>query len=303
MRLEQTKPKLIDSHAHTQFSDYDGDRREVIERALGAGIWMVNSGADMDSSEKAVKLAEQYKEGVYATVGVHPSEKSAKIHDREFWRKLGELAKSGKCVAVGECGLEYFPDTSADDKRLQAELFEYQINLANEIGKPLVVHCRDAYDDLYEILKKNGNKLIPERSALMHFFSGTVEYADRFLEMGFVFSFGGAATFTPKPGKTSLAEGPASTSLRGESPTCLAPRRRRADFISLIKRLPIEAILIETDCPYVTPVPLRGQRNEPSFVVHVANKIAEIKGISEREAAEATTENALRFFAIDGPSR
>ena len=279
------KPRLIDSHAHAQFSDYDGDRDEVIGRALGAGIWMVNSGADLESSEKAVELAEKYDEGVYATVGIHPSEKSAKIHDREFWRKMEELAKRGKCVAVGECGLEYPPRrtegeagfSEANDKEEQAELFARHIKLASEAGKPLVIHCRDAYEDLHGILKENESQLIPDRPALMHFFSGTASDADRFLEMGFVFSFGGAATFPPKPGK--------------------------ADFSLLIKRLPIGAILLETDCPYVSPVPLRGQRNEPSFVVHVARKLAEIKGISEEEMAEATTENAIRFFAIGGTSR
>ncbi len=271
------KPKLVDAHAHTQFDDYNEDRDEVISRALGAGIWMVNAGADLENSRAAVELAEEYKEGVYATVGIHPSEKSADIHGRELWQKMESLAKREKCVAIGECGLEYFEETTKKDKELQAELFLSQINLAKEIKKPLVIHCRDAYEDLYGILKENESALSPESPALMHFFSGTTEDADRFLEMGFVFSFGGAATFPPKPGKT--------------------------DFISLIKRLPIEAILLETDCPYVTPVPIRGQRNEPSYIVHTAKKVAEIKDLSEEELAEATTKNALRFFAIGGASR
>jgi len=281
------KPKLVDAHAHTQFDDYNEDRDEVISRALGAGIWMVNAGADLDNSKAAVELAEKYKEGVYATVGIHPSEKSADIHGRELWQKMESLAKREKCVAIGECGLEYSEKTTKKDKELQAELFLSQINLAKEVKKPLVIHCRDAYEDLYGILKENESALLPESPALMHFFSGTTEYADRFLEMGFVFSFGGAATFPPKPGKTSLAEG---------SP-------RRADFASLIRRLPISAILLETDCPYVTPVPMRGQRNEPSYVVHAAKKVAELKDLSEEELAEETTKNALRFFAIDRASR
>jgi len=278
------KPKLVDAHAHTQFDDYNEDRDEVISRALGAGIWMVNAGADLENSKAAVELAEKYNEGVYATVGIHPSETS---NFKFPISKLRDLAESPKCVAIGECGLEYSEKTTKKDKELQAELFLSQINLAKEVKKPLVIHCRDAYEDLYGILKENESALLPESPALMHFFSGTTEYADRFLEMGFVFSFGGAATFPPKPGKTSLAEG---------SP-------RRADFASLIRRLPISAILLETDCPYVTPVPMRGQRNEPSYVVHAAKKVAELKDLSEEELAEETTKNALRFFAIGGASR
>ncbi len=267
----------MDSHAHVQFADYDKDRDDVISRALNAGVWMVNAGADLDSSERAVRVAEKYEQGVYATVGMHPSEQSAKTDDRQFWQKMGGLTKSEKCVGIGECGLEYFADTGDEEKESQAELFVAQINLAREAKKPLIIHCRDAYGDLYGILKENEKLLLPGRPALIHFFSGTTEDADRFLEMGFVFSFGGAATFPPKPGKT--------------------------DFISLIKRIPTDSILLETDCPYVSPVPLRGERNEPAYVAYIAAKIADIKGTGTDDIAEVTTENALRFFAIEEPSR
>ncbi|MFA4999143.1 MAG: TatD family hydrolase [Parcubacteria group bacterium] len=279
MNLERTK--FVDSHAHVQFSEYDADRDEVIEKALNAGVWMVNSGSDLENSESAVKLAEKYESGVYATVGIHPSENSQLTTYNSqvptLNSQLATLALSPKVVAIGECGLEYFPDTSGEEKESQAELFIDQIDLANKVGKPLVIHCRDAYEDLYRIIENNEGRLLNEFPALMHFFSGTPEDARKFLEMGFVFSFGGAATFPPKPNKT--------------------------DFVSLVKELPLSSILLETDCPYVTPEPIRGKRNEPLFVTYVAEKLAEIRGIPSDELAEATTENALKFFAIEKASR
>ncbi|MFA4999682.1 MAG: TatD family hydrolase [Parcubacteria group bacterium] len=279
------KPKFIDSHAHVQFADYDADREEVIKKALAAGVWMINSGSDLSNSAGAVELAEKYEEGVYATVGIHPSE-SAKLHGREDWqRSLRMLAENPKCVAVGECGLEYFSDT--DNKGEQKELFIKQMEISDEVKKPLVIHCRDAYDDLYGILKENENLLLANRPALMHFFSGMERDAERFLDMGFVFSFGGATTFSSR-----RAGGEAGSS-----------KPNKTNFGPLIKKLPLSAILLETDCPYVTPEPYRGKRNEPSFVTYVAMKMAEIKGVSVEKLAEATTENALKFFAIDGASR
>jgi TatD DNase family protein len=274
------KLRLIDSHAHAQFSDYDEDRDEVIERALNAGVWMINAGANLASSEKAIELAEKYDKGVYATIGVHPSEKS----DDFNLDKMRSLAASSKCVAIGECGLEnpfhqgsIEEENLSNNKKEQAELFVRHIDFSRETNKPLVIHCRDAYQEIYEIIADNKDKLVSGRPALMHFFSGTVEMAEKFLDFGFVFSFGGATTFPQRSNKT--------------------------DFISLIKKLPLKAILLETDCPYVTPVPLRGKRNEPLYVTYIAEKIAEIRGINAEKLAESTTENALNFFAIEGPNR
>jgi len=270
-------PKLVDSHAHMQFTDYDEDRAQVIQRALDNGIWIVNAGSNLENSKIAIKLADEYKDGVYTTVGIHPSE----VEEGFNKEKMRLMALHPKCVAIGECGLEYTSRvrlaeigfSEIDNKEAQAELFIHHINLSHETSKPLVIHCRDAYEDLYEILKRNENLLIKDRPALMHFFSGNIAEAEKFLELGCIFSFGGAATFPPKPNQT--------------------------DFISLIKILPMQAIVLETDCPYVAPEPFRGKRNEPSYITYVAEKIAEIKGISLQEIAEQTTENALKFFAIN----
>jgi len=270
-------PKLVDSHAHMQFTDYDEDRAQVIQRALDGGIWIVNSGSNLENSKSVIKLADEYEDGVYATVGIHPSEVGEGFNKE----KIRLMALHPKCVAIGECGLEYTSRvrlaeigfSEIDNKEAQAELFTHHINLSHETKKPLVIHCRDAYEDLYEILKRNESLLIKNRPALMHFFSGNIAEAEKFLELGCIFSFGGAATFLPKPNQT--------------------------DFISLIKMLPMQAIVLETDCPYVAPEPFRGKRNEPSYITYVAEKITEIKGISLQEIAEQTTENTLKFFAIN----
>ena len=270
-------PKLVDSHAHMQFADYDEDRAQVIQRALDEGIWIVNAGSNLENSKSAIKLADEYEDGVYATVGIHPSEAEEGFNKE----KMRLLASHPKCVAIGECGLEYSSRvrlaeigfSEMDNKEAQAELFTHHINLSHETNKPLVIHCRDAYEDLYEILKRSEGLLIKNRPALMHFFSGTTADAEKFLKLGCIFSFGGAVTFPPKPNQT--------------------------DFISLIKMLPMQAIVLETDCPYVAPEPFRGKRNEPSYITYVAEKIAEIKGVSLQEITEQTTENALKFFAIN----
>jgi TatD DNase family protein len=298
-----------------QFSSYDEDRSLVIQRALDAGIWMVNSGSNSITSEGAVKLAEKYKDGVYATVGIHPSHttnnsqptthnsqlsknnpttnsqqlihNSQPIDQNLQKEELGEdsgvedfdkekmraLAAHPKCVAIGECGLEYFSDDISEaEKEGQREMFVSHINLSYEINKPLVIHCRNAYRDTADVLQENADKLITGRPGLMHFFSGTEDEAREFLEMGFVFSFGGATTFPYKPGRT--------------------------DFASVIRMLPLRAILLETDCPYVAPAPFRGKRNEPLYVTEIAKKVAEIRDVSLSQLAEVTTDNAMKLFAI-----
>ncbi len=270
-------PKLVDAHAHMQFADYNEDRAQVIQRALDVGIWIINAGSNLENSKEAIRIAEEYEKGVYATVGIHPSEAGEGFNKE----KMRLLASHPKCVAIGECGLEYpsrvrlaeIGFSEIDNKEAQAELFTHHINLSHETEKPLVIHCRDAYEDLYEILKKNEGLLIKNCPALMHFFSGSVEDAEKFLELGCIFSFGGAVTFPLKPNQT--------------------------DFTSLIKILPMQAIVLETDCPYVSPEPFRGKRNEPLYITYVAEKIAEIKGVSLQEIAEQITENAIRFFAIN----
>jgi TatD DNase family protein len=270
-------PFLIDSHTHLQFSAYDNDRAEVLDRAFNENIWIINSGSNSQNSEDAVRLAEKYEQGVYATIGIHPShagnkttelgeESGTELFDEE---KMMKLAVSPKVVAVGECGLEYFREYDAE---AQKKLFTEHIIFANKIKKPLTIHCREAYGDTYDILSAH-KEILNAKGGVMHFFSGTLAEARKFSDLGFYFSFGGAITLPKKAGG--------------------------ADFEELIRELPFDRLLCETDAPFVSPVPYRGRRNEPSYVMEVAKKMAEIRGVALDEVAKQTTENAMRLFAIE----
>ena len=183
---------LIDSHTHLQFPQFDKDRDEVIKRALDNAIWLVNVGADKESSIKAVALANKYKEGVYATVGVHPHD-AGKDFSYDFFKKL---ALEPKVVAIGECGLDYYRFKIEDlrFKKRQQEVFIKHIELAKELNKPLMIHCRDAFPDLIEILNSEF-LILNSPPGVVHFFTGTLDDAKKLLEMGFYFTFGGLITF------------------------------------------------------------------------------------------------------------
>ncbi len=274
-------PKLIDSHTHVQFAAFKNDVDEVIRRALDAGIWIVNVGSQKDTSKEAVTTAEKYPEGVYATVGLHPGHTNKSHYDSE---ELGvgesfesrseifdygyykDLAGNKKVVAIGECGLDYYrmKESESDAKEKQKIAFIQHIELAHEIKKPLMIHCREAFPDLIATLKANSSKLqaIP---GIIHFFSGTKFEATTLLDMGFYFTFGGIITFS------------------------------RA-YDEIIKTIPISRILLETDAPYVSPEPYRGKRNEPLYVQEVAKKMAEIRGVDLEEIAHHTNENAKLVF-------
>ncbi len=254
--------KLVDAHTHVQLPQFDKDRDEVIKRALDAGVWMINAGADRESSIKGVELANKYSEGVYTTVGQHPTEGGAGF-DYEIFKNL---AGDPKVVAIGECGLEYYRDRGQDeaDKQFQKDLCVKHILLAKEVKKPLVVHCREAFGDLIDIFVSQQTNLntLP---GVIHFFTGTMADVKQLLDLGFYFTFGGLITF-------------------------------RRDFDEIIKYIPLDRIMVETDAPYVAPVPYRGKRNEPAYVIEVAKKLAEIKGISFEEVCEQTTENVKKVF-------
>lgn len=295
-------PKLIDSHTHMQFAAFKDDAADVIARALEKNIWVVNVGTQQDTSKQAILLAEQYEDGVYATVGLHPIHTERSYHDiqelgaapsqgdeprLEFYSRreefsieeYTELARHPKVVAIGECGLDYYrvekhesPHQSkhgAGQARIKQEkALRAQIELALEVGKPLMIHCRDAFDDLIKIL--TSYFLIHNSTSnpgIIHFFSGTEDHAKKLLEMGFSFTFGGVITFVH-------------------------------DYDKVVRHIPIDRILSETDAPYVTPAPYRGKRNEPSYVEEVVKKIAELKDISFEEAAEQTVKNAKQIFGI-----
>ncbi len=256
---------LIDTHAHLNFRDYKNDVDEVIKRALGNGVWMINVGVDFETSKKAVELAEKFP-GVYAAVGFHPND------SREEFNILAlkELAASSKVVAIGETGLDYYRIKKGDlsIKEKQKNIFESQIKLSLELKKPLIIHCREAHNDLFEIISKSqitNHKMV----GVLHSFSGNLEQAEKYREMGFKIAFNGIITFS-------------------------------RDYDEVVLKTPLEDILIETDCPFLTPIPYRGKRNEPLYVVEVAKKIAEIKKLSLEKIAEQTTKNAKELFGING---
>lgn len=285
------KNLLIDTHAHVNFNDFKNDAKEVIKRALDENVWMINVGAERKTSERAVNMAEEYDEGVYAAVGLHPSHL---VEQDVEYKESGELikykskpeefdcnfyfnlAKNKKVVGIGECGLDYSRTSDEKSREKQKEVFIKHLELAKEVNKPIIIHCRDAHDDLLKILlnRQPATSMWQVDGGVMHFFTGTLEQAKKYIELGFYISFSGVITFPLRKGETASA------------------------YDEIIKNIPSERILLETDCPYVAPVPHRGKRNEPAYVKYMAHKIAELKGVSFREMAEQTTRNARRLFGI-----
>lgn len=281
------KPRFIDAHAHLQFAAFDKDRDKVIARTLGEHVWAVNVGTQRNTSFSALKIAEAY-DGMFATVGLHPIHTNSSWHDpdelggEKGFKSRGEefsyeyyrnLALNEKVVAIGECGLDYYrlgalPAARQDEARIQKQAFISQIELATEVGKPLMIHCRDAYDDLIDILVSRRDKLRKENPGIVHFFTGTEEQARKLLGLGFCFSFGGAITF-------------------GEN------------YDNIIRALPLDSILLETDAPYVAPAPHRGKRNEPLYAIEVAKKISILKAVTLEEALFSTTATAMEVLMLD----
>lgn len=287
-------PKYIDIHAHINFKAFDEDRDEVIRRALDSDTWVINIGTQYDTSKKAVEMTNEYKEGIYATIGLHPIHTGASYHDTDELGEEGkaftsrgevfdkekykELAKQGKVVAIGECGLDYYRcDEESIEKQKKA--FVEQIELANDLNLPLMLHIRNnsedlsaqagksrnAYFDVWELLKKYSKV-----KGVVHFFAGNVEDMKRFVDIGFYISFAGPITYKPKP--------------------------EICDYESVIKETPLDMIMADTDSPYVAPSPHRGKRNEPLYVKEIVNKIAEIKGLPEKEVALAIVLNFKKIF-------
>lgn len=249
---------LYDTHAHLDDDMFDNDRESVIEKIKNKGIGLVNNiGASMESSRASIALAEKY-DFIRAVVGVHPSETyDLTMSDID---ELKTMAAHPKVVAIGEIGLDYhYEDTNPD---LQKKWFRIQLDLAKELGMPVVIHDRDSKGECIEILKEKDI-----HNGVIHCFSGSAQTAKEILDMGFYISFTGVITFK---------------------------NARRA--IEALKVIPLDRLLIETDCPYMAPEPHRGTRNDSSLVCHIAEKIAEIKGVSYDEVVSRTCENALNFF-------
>lgn len=260
--------KLIDTHCHPQMGDYDGERSAMIKRSLDAEIGIIAIGTTMADSLAGIRLAEEYPDkAIYAAVGIHPTDDD--IGDVRI-TDLALLADHPKVVAIGETGLDYFHLKPEDNPQEQIDLFEQQIILAQQAALPLIIHCRDhndvytAYDDVLMLLARHQVKKF-----VMHCFSGTWEYAEKFLALGGMLSFTGIITF---PKSETMQE--------------------------VVRKIPLERMMIETDAPFLAPIPYRGKRNEPSYVVEVAKKIAELRDMTVEEIAEATTANAEEFFGL-----
>ena len=270
------KYQYFDAHTHVNFIAFKDDMAEAIARAADAGVAMNTVGTQLDTSKEAVAIAEKY-ENVYATIGLHPIHTGKSYHDEKELGEGGkaftsrgedfdaakyeELARSSKVIAIGECGLDYFR-LEENTKKMQEEAFVQQIELANKLQKPLMLHIRNAYDDALAILKREAKV-----KGDVHFFAGDWNVAKQFLDLGFTLSFTGVITFTH-------------------------------DYDEVIKNAPLDMLLSETDAPYVSPVPYRGKRNEPAYVIEVVKKIAEIRGESLETVTDKIMKNARRVFNL-----
>ncbi len=286
--------RYVDTHAHVNINAFKDDFEVVMKRCEDEGVLVFNVGTQKDTSKRAVEIAEEANNG-YAIIGLHPVHTSASYHDEqelgenmkaftsrgeefdvEYYR---ELATSKKVIAIGECGLDYFR-LEKDTKAVQEKAFIEQIDLANELGLPLMIHTRDAkgnsisakaeagvgnvYDDTYEILKAHSKV-----RGNVHFYAGNWEQAKMFFDIGFSVSFTGVITFAK-------------------------------DYEEVVRNAPLDMIHGETDCPYVAPVPYRGQRCEPWMVKEVYKKIAEIRGEDEEKVREQLVKNAIELYRLQG---
>ncbi len=259
-----TDMRLIDTHAHLDFDRFQEDLDDILARAKDAGlIQIVTIGASsgMESNHRALALADRF-DHVFATVGVHPHD--AKIVDLEAVRAIDVLADHAKVVAIGETGLDYHYDNSPRDEQRQA--FAWFIALARKRKLPVIVHTRDADEDTISILTEEG---ADEVGGIIHCFSSGPWLAERALDLGFHLSFSGIVTF-----------------------------KKALEIQEVARTAPLDRILVETDAPFLAPMPYRGKRNEPSYVAHTARFIAGLRGMDEDEFAEATTRNAQRLYGL-----
>ena len=254
---------FIDSHAHIDGIEFDADRREVIERAHAAGLsTILNVGTGdphSDAFERAVELGKAH-ESIYTAIGTHPHD--ARLYDDAAEEKIRNLINNNHVIAWGEIGLDFHYDNSPRD--VQVGVFKRQLRAARECDLPVVIHTREAESETIDILRSEY-----DGSGIFHCFSGSLELAQRAVEIGFMISFSGIVTF------------------------------KKADELRAIAReVPLDRLLIETDCPYLTPIPYRGKRNEPAYVVEVARCLATLHDVDIEDMARITTENFNRFFGL-----
>jgi TatD DNase family protein len=250
---------MIDSHCHLNHAQLWLERATVIARARQAGLaGMIVVGYDLPSSEQAVQVAEEHPD-VWATVGIHPHD--ARTYTRDVEARLAALTEHPRVVAVGEIGLDYhYEHSSRDDQR---KAFAAQLGLAERVALPVILHCREAHSDVLDELARHA---LPQRG-VMHCWSGTIAEAERTIELGLMLGIGGVLTF-----------------------------KKRGELAEVVRQVPRERLLIETDAPYLAPVPHRGHRNEPAFVQHVCRRLADELGESPENVARLTTDNAVRLF-------
>ncbi len=252
--------EIVDTHAHLDLPDFKGEFERVLRRAKEAQVvQIINVGFDLESSSRSVAFAKNNSE-IFATAGVHPHEAKNWDEKAESW--IRDLAQEERVVAIGEIGLDFYRNLSDPD--MQRRVFRRQIEIAMEIGKPIVIHNRDADGEVMRVIEEYKPK-----NVLLHCFSGDMVVARWAFERGYCLSFGGSITY------------PKNEWLRG-----------------VAKHAPAELIMVETDCPYLAPVPLRGKRNEPAYIRHTVINLANIRKTSIEETARVTTENARRFFEI-----
>jgi TatD DNase family protein len=260
---------LVDTHAHLDMPQFDPDRADVLHRARDAGLEMVvtiaTGNPGNDSIQKSLDLAEMH-DFVYAGIGVHPHD--ARLADESFWWKMQSWSKHPKVVLWGEIGLDYYYNHSPRDA--QQGVFRRQLRIAQSLKLPVTIHCRDAWTDLMEILRLEWKSENP--GGIMHSFTGTENQAQEATAMGFLISFSGIVTFKNAMALKTVARG-----------------------------LDLSEILVETDSPYLAPVPWRGRRNEPAFAVDVARCLAQIKGVSFEELERSTTHNFRRLIGFENP--
>ena len=253
--------KLFDTHAHLSDEAFDADRHELIPKLMDAGVEkFIDVACDVRSASRTIYLLERYP-FVYGTIGMHPHD--VRVMNNALMDEIEKYLEHEKMLALGEIGLDYHYDLSPRED--QRKWFAEQLDLAKQLGYPVVLHIREAFGDCMDILRAHRDGL----RGVMHCYSGSVETAYECLDLGLKFSFGGAVTFknAKKP-------------------------------IEVVSALPLDSIMLETDCPYMTPVPHRGERNDPSFIHFTCEKIAEIKGIDPEEMAQITYDNAVRVFGI-----
>ena len=254
---------LIDSHAHLDMEDFKDDLEEVLDRAANAGIThIITVGIDIPSSLKALELANRY-DFIYSSIGYHPH--NAENTNFKRLEELSRLALEKKVVAWGEIGLDFFRKRSSPEK--QIEVFEQQLDMASQFNLPIIVHNRDAHSEVLDILRKKGNKA---HGGVIHCFSGDYDIAMAFIDIGYYISIPGTVTY-----------------------------KNAIKVQDVASRIPIERILVETDAPFLAPVPKRGKRNEPLYVTHTAQKIAQLRDMDFKEFALKTSENAKRLFGFN----